>query len=142
MIVTTISDVKCKDCDNIRYYYKGKRKYHRCILKDMSVTLKDSICRDGFKHRTSPHIEKQSYKCKNCLIDVKVNLIYNFKYTDTSTEEVSKETVYTCPKCKCLHAVDSKTLEIKFWEYKVGMNENDDSAIDGWVTDQMVKTKK
>lgn len=45
-IVEMIYDAKCKHCANIKPYYQGKRKYHRCKVHDRRVTLIDKGCRD------------------------------------------------------------------------------------------------
>ena len=50
-VITYTRPAKCKDCDNIRYYYKGKRKFHKCIVLDVPVRLNDNICRDNYKCR-------------------------------------------------------------------------------------------
>jgi hypothetical protein len=45
--VTYTRDAKCRDCDFFRYYYKGKRKLHKCIIKRESRTLKDKLCSEN-----------------------------------------------------------------------------------------------
>jgi hypothetical protein len=42
--ITWTREAKCKDCDNIRYFYQGKRKFHKCIAKDRRVCLNDKSC--------------------------------------------------------------------------------------------------
>ena len=44
MKVEIIFDAKCKHCKWFDYYYKGKRKVHKCNLTEKQLTLKSSIC--------------------------------------------------------------------------------------------------
>ncbi len=50
-IITWTREARCKDCDHFRYYKKGRRKLHKCILHRQSATLKDKMCFEGFKMR-------------------------------------------------------------------------------------------
>lgn len=45
-VITWTRRAKCKDCEHIRYYYKGKLKRHKCIEKDEPRCLDDMICDD------------------------------------------------------------------------------------------------
>ena len=44
MKVEIIFDAKCKHCKWFDYYYKGKRKVHKCNLTEKQLTLKSNIC--------------------------------------------------------------------------------------------------
>jgi hypothetical protein len=37
-------DAKCKHCKHFDYFYKGKRKVHKCNLTEEKLTLKSKIC--------------------------------------------------------------------------------------------------
>lgn len=39
-------DAKCKHCKWFDYYYKGKRKTHKCNLHEIDLTLKSKICKE------------------------------------------------------------------------------------------------
>jgi len=39
-----IYEAKCKHCKWFDYYYKGKRKQHKCNLTEDALTLKSKIC--------------------------------------------------------------------------------------------------
>lgn len=41
-IITCTREARCKDCNNLRYYYKGERKLHMCVKKNIGRTLNDS----------------------------------------------------------------------------------------------------
>lgn len=58
--ITWKREAKCKDCEFIKFFYQGKRKFHKCIKKDMRVTLKDpSWCHLVlFKLRKEYHVQK------------------------------------------------------------------------------------
>ena len=60
-VITWTRDAKCKDCDHFRYYYKGKRKLHKCILKRESRTLADKTCYgNNFKMREEHYPKKMN----------------------------------------------------------------------------------
>jgi len=44
LVITITRDAKCKDCEFLRYYYKGKRKLHHCIQRGQQWRLNDPIC--------------------------------------------------------------------------------------------------
>lgn len=46
MKLEIIHDAKCKHCKWFDYHYKGKRKQHKCNLKEIPLTLKSEICKD------------------------------------------------------------------------------------------------
>lgn len=37
-------EAKCKHCKHFKYYYKGKRKLHKCGLTEDPLTLKSKVC--------------------------------------------------------------------------------------------------
>jgi hypothetical protein len=37
-------DAKCKHCKHFDYFYKGKRKVHKCNLTEEQLTLKSKPC--------------------------------------------------------------------------------------------------
>ena len=43
-IITYTRKAKCKDCNFLKYYYKGKRKYHKCTKKDIDRCKDDYVC--------------------------------------------------------------------------------------------------
>jgi hypothetical protein len=59
-VMTWTREAKCKDCEFIKYFHEGKRKFHKCIKKDMRITLKDSSwCRlELFELRKEYYIQK------------------------------------------------------------------------------------
>lgn len=44
--ITYTRHAKCKDCNQLKYYYKGKIKRHKCIRKNTNRCLNDLICED------------------------------------------------------------------------------------------------
>lgn len=45
-IVTYTRAAKCKDCNNLRYYYIGKLKRHKCVRFNINRCMNDSICKE------------------------------------------------------------------------------------------------
>lgn len=41
-IITYVRPIKCKDCANLKYFYKGKRKFHKCIVFNENRCLNDN----------------------------------------------------------------------------------------------------
>jgi hypothetical protein len=41
-MITYTRSAKCKDCKNLKYYYKGKLKRHKCIKRNINRCLEDS----------------------------------------------------------------------------------------------------
>jgi hypothetical protein len=41
-IIEWTREARCKDCKNLRYYYNGRRKLHKCIKKNAARALSDS----------------------------------------------------------------------------------------------------
>lgn len=41
-IITYTIPSKCKDCNNLKYFYKGKLKRHLCVKRNMHRRLEDS----------------------------------------------------------------------------------------------------
>jgi hypothetical protein len=44
MKVEMIFEARCKHCKHFDFYYKGKRKTHKCNLTEEQLTLKSKIC--------------------------------------------------------------------------------------------------
>ncbi len=44
MILEITYDAKCKHCKHFDYFYKGKRKQHKCNLTEEALTLKSKVC--------------------------------------------------------------------------------------------------
>jgi hypothetical protein len=40
-IITYTRPAKCKDCNHLKYFYKGKRKLHFCIKRKKNRCLND-----------------------------------------------------------------------------------------------------
>lgn len=58
MIITWTRSARCRDCIHFKYYYKGKRKLHKCVLKNTSRTLADKFKCDNFEMRKSYYPEQ------------------------------------------------------------------------------------
>ncbi len=43
---TYTRSAKCKDCNQLRYYYHGNLKRHKCIRNNTNRCLNDPICND------------------------------------------------------------------------------------------------
>ena len=56
-VITWTRMAKCKDCEHIRYYNKGKLKRHKCIMKDEPRRLDDIIC-DNYQGRIEYYPKK------------------------------------------------------------------------------------
>jgi len=51
-VISYTRRAKCKDCDFLKYYYKGKQKIHHCSLKNECRILNDYVC-DEWKLSTT-----------------------------------------------------------------------------------------
>lgn len=80
-------------------------------------------------------------KCKGCLNEGFLELIYDFEYIDIETEEKRLESGYICSLCGCIHIIDKVTNELKFWEYQKFVGQSVSTTIGSWVTNQMLKRK-
>lgn len=64
--MTVTSEAKCKDCNNLKYFYKGKRKFHFCIALNTRQTLNDSaglcINSGAFSFSVSAFPEQMTFK--------------------------------------------------------------------------------
>lgn len=41
-IITCTREARCKDCQHLKYYYKGKLKRHYCVERKTNRCLEDS----------------------------------------------------------------------------------------------------
>lgn len=78
-------------------------------------------------------------RCKVCLNNDVLELIYDFEYIDIETEEKSLKTGFICGVCGCIHIVNKHTHELISWGYEKKVGEPIVDAVGSWVTDQMVK---
>jgi len=45
-IIIYTSNARCKDCNQLQYYYIGKLKRHKCVRKDENRCMNDPVCKE------------------------------------------------------------------------------------------------